>query len=170
MTACPSSQYKISLQKPVGWNVKKSLVKDPTGTPIGSAFIYIAGSFDTLPTPINLNRWRYKADSKYSLCSSPHSTTLHILNPCPSALSQGRYTWRHDSCLHQILDFISLRLFSSDHLYGDIDKYRAIENPVTTIPLDILRPFHTRPKNRIQCASNAHSSRSHLIRFWAMRI
>ena len=27
--------------------------------------------------------------------------------------------------------------------------------------LSLLRPFHTRPKNQIQCASNAHSSRSH---------
>ena len=33
-----------------------------------------------------------------------------------------------------------------------------------------LRPFHTRPKNRIQCASNAHSSHSHLNPVWAMHI
>ena len=38
-----------------------------------------------------------------------------------------------------------------------------MEGGLTSIYIIVaLRPFHTRPKNRIQCASNVHSSHSHL--------
>ena len=33
-------------------------------------------------------------------------TTAHILNACPIALDQGRYTWRRDSALKKILQGI----------------------------------------------------------------
>ena len=39
---------------------------------------------------------------------------------------------------------------------------RCQESGVVPRMLCNLRPFHTWPKNRIQCASNVHSSRSHL--------
>ena len=108
------------------------------GLPAGQFSFILRAASGTLPTPMKLNHWRYKADPQCLHCSSPHSTTLHILNACPSALSKGRYTWRHDSVLCQILDSLSLHLSSLGSLYGDIDGYRAIENPVATIPLDIL--------------------------------
>ena len=63
----------------------------------------------------------------------PQATTLH--NGCPSA---GRCTWRHDSVLRHILIFLSSQLSGLDVLYGDIDGFRAIESPATTVPLDIL--------------------------------
>ena len=31
------------------------------------------------------------------------STTQHILNGCQTALLQCRYTWRHDSVLHELV-------------------------------------------------------------------
>ena len=37
-----------------------------------------------------------------------------------------------------VRDFLSLHLSSLGRLYGDIDGYRAIENPIMTISLDIL--------------------------------
>ena len=37
-------------------------------------------------------------DPSCQLCGRPASLR-HILNACPSALNQGRYTWRHDSVL-----------------------------------------------------------------------
>ena len=40
----------------------------------------------------------------------------------------------------------------------------------TCLSLLLLRPFHTRPKKWIQCASNAHFACSHLNPVWAMRI
>ena len=68
------------------------------GMPAGQlSFLLRAGS-DTLPTPLNLRRWRLRPDAKCLLCDNP-CTVQHILNGCPVSLSQGRYTWRHDKAL-----------------------------------------------------------------------
>ena len=54
---------------------------------------------NTAPTPLNLRRWGVQSvDPSCQLCGRPASLR-HILNACPSALHQGRYTWRHDSVL-----------------------------------------------------------------------
>ena len=54
---------------------------------------------NTAPTPLNLRRWGHQSvDPSCQLCGRPASLR-HILNACPSALNQGRYTWRHDSVL-----------------------------------------------------------------------
>ena len=54
---------------------------------------------NTAPTPLNLRRWGHQSvDPSCQLCGRPASLR-HILNGCPSALNQGRYTWRHDSVL-----------------------------------------------------------------------
>ena len=108
------------------------------GLPSGQLSFILRAASDTLPTPMNLTRWRYKSDPKCPLCGSLQATTLHILNACPSALSQGCYTWRHDSVLQHILIFLSSQLSGLGVLYGDIDGFRAIESPATTVPLDIL--------------------------------
>ena len=62
------------------------------------SFLLREGS-DTLPTPLNLRRWRLRPDAKCPLCDNPWPTVQHILNGCPASLSQGRYTWRHDRAL-----------------------------------------------------------------------
>ena len=54
---------------------------------------------NTLPTPDNLRRWgQQTVDPTCPLCGCS-STLRHILNGCKVALHQGRFTWRHDSCL-----------------------------------------------------------------------
>ena len=139
MTACQSSQYKISLRKPVGGSVKIRFGQGSNRDSQRVSFHLYCGKL--LISYLLLWNWIIgviKQIHNVVHCSSPHSTTLHILNACPSALSKGRYTWRHDSVLCQILDSLSLHLSSLGSLYGDIDGYRAIENPVATIPLDIL--------------------------------
>ena len=77
------------------------------GHPPGQLSFILRGASDTLSTPMNLFCWRYRADPKCPLCSSPQATTLHILNACPIALSQGRFIWRHDSVLQHILRVLS---------------------------------------------------------------
>ena len=59
------------------------------------SFILRAAS-DTLPTPVNLQRWHIQCDVKCSVCGNTHLTTAHVLGGCPVALSQGRFTYRHD--------------------------------------------------------------------------
>ena len=101
------------------------------------SFILKAGS-DTLPHPLNLRRWKVQCDSKCPLCYSFRPTTAHILNGCPTALDQGRYTWRHDSALKKILQGIIPLLRSNSKLYADIDQWRAEDTPPSTIPPNIL--------------------------------
>ena len=62
------------------------------GRPAGQlSFLLRAGS-DTLPTPLNLKRWRIRVDANCTLCGALSPTVLHILNGCPIALNQSRYT------------------------------------------------------------------------------
>ena len=83
------------------------------------SFLLRAGS-DTLPTPLNLARWRIQTDPCCPLCNSQRPTILHILNGCPVALNQGRYTWRHDSVLAYIVSFLSPLLDDDQTLYADL--------------------------------------------------
>ena len=57
------------------------------------SFILRCG-FDTLSSPMNLHRWRIQLHSHCPLCKSPQATVNHILNGCPIALEDGRYSWR----------------------------------------------------------------------------
>ena len=68
----------------------------------------IIAASDTLPTPLSMFRWRYRTDSKCPLCRNHFPTTKHILNACPIALS------------------------------GDHRCFRDMENPPSTVPIEIL--------------------------------
>ena len=61
--------------------------------PPGQLSFILRAASDTLPTPLNLRRWKFRVDSKCTLCSSTRPTVLHILNACPTSLNQGRFTW-----------------------------------------------------------------------------
>ena len=55
---------------------------------------------NVLPTLDNLKRWgKTVVDLKCDLCGFSNPTLKHILNGCPVALKQDRYTWRHDKIL-----------------------------------------------------------------------
>ena len=41
---------------------------------------------------------------KCTLCGFSKPTLKHVLNGCPMALKQGRYTWRHDSILLRLVE------------------------------------------------------------------
>ena len=98
----------------------------------------------------------------------------HILNACPVALNQGRYTWRHDSVLQKIVDHIKTYLDSDENLYADLPNHRASDNPPATIPPEILvtsaRPDIvivsvalmelTIPYNSPESLTNAHARKS----------
>ena len=108
------------------------------GLPTGQlSFLLRAGS-DTLPTPMNLKRWKIKCDEKCPLCDSPWCTTHHILNGCPVALSQGRYTWRHDCALKKLASALGRHIEPGEKLYADLPGFRASDNPHSTIPPDFV--------------------------------
>ena len=64
----------------------------------------LASTYDTLPSPTNLKRWRITTEAMCTLCSKEVCTTGHILGACKVALRQGRYTFRHDTVLHQVIE------------------------------------------------------------------
>ena len=54
--------------------------------------------YDLLPTPQNKNVWFNTEENKCLLCGGV-GTLNHILSSCKVALSQGRYTYRHNKVL-----------------------------------------------------------------------
>eukprot|EP01116_Phalansterium_solitarium_P012518 TRINITY_DN288_c0_g1_i4.p1 TRINITY_DN288_c0_g1~~TRINITY_DN288_c0_g1_i4.p1 ORF type:complete len:1252 (-),score=337.45 TRINITY_DN288_c0_g1_i4:506-4261(-) len=73
----------------------------------------INAQLHTLPSESNKRRWQMiPVDSHCRLklvpengspaldtCGTPNPTEMHVLCSCPGALTQGRYTWRHNSVL-----------------------------------------------------------------------
>ena len=57
--------------------------------------------YDLLPSPTNLQLWKLSEDLSCPLCDNIGSMR-HILSSCPTALSQGRYRWRHNQVLGEI--------------------------------------------------------------------
>ena len=64
--------------------------------PKGVLSFAIKSSVNGLNTPDNLKRWGIRKTNKCDLCHN-RSNLEHILNWCPVALKQDRFTWRHDS-------------------------------------------------------------------------
>ena len=102
----------------------------------GQLSFKIRAPLDTLPTPLNLVRWRYRTDPKCPLCRYRFPTTKHILNACPIALSQDRYTWRHDSILRKLLVFLRQHLKDKGKLFGDLKRFRVMEKPPSTVSIE----------------------------------
>ena len=61
--------------------------------------------YDTLPTPVNLHRWGRRDDPLCRLCGQK-GTMAHILTGCKTALTRGRYRWRHDKVLAVLADIL----------------------------------------------------------------
>ena len=66
----------------------------------------LASKYDTLPSPANLKRWRITTETMCTLCSKDVCTTAHILGACKVSLQQGRYTFRHDTVLREVIEVL----------------------------------------------------------------
>ena len=75
-----------------------------------------------LPNNSNLARWKKSVDSACGLCKTNTQTQLHILNNCQSSVISGRYTWRHNSVLTTLCNYLTqLPEFT---LFADIPGYQ----------------------------------------------
>ena len=74
--------------------------------PLPNSFL-IRSVYDLLPSNANLVRWGKKEDPTCPLCNG-RQTTEHVLSSCKVALSQGRYTWRHNRVLQELAVAISM--------------------------------------------------------------
>ena len=79
---------------------------------------------NTLPSQDNLKRWNItNVDQNCVLCGKVNPTLRHVLTGCPVSLTQGRFTWRHDSVLKRIV------------ILGRVDKksQQKKRNPPTSL-------------------------------------
>ena len=105
--------------------------------PRGVARFAINAGLNTLPTADNLVRWGKRTSDICSVCSSNQKQTLHhVLSNCSTALEQGRYTWRHNSVLRTIFNFVRDGLRPGMEIFVDLDSFDS--GTGGTIPPDIL--------------------------------
>jgi hypothetical protein len=90
---------------------------------------------NSLTSPDNLCRWGKRKFSSCPICSSRSCTLAHITNFCPSALNQGRFTWRHDSVLQHITTTLKSLATEGTEVFADL---RGFQINGGTIPADIL--------------------------------
>ena len=90
---------------------------------------------NTLPSLDNLKRWGKRVSDRCSFCGNTE-TLAHILSNCSTALTQGRYTWRHNSVLNSIIDLIQPCLKAGMILYADMPGFQAPHGG--TIPPHVL--------------------------------
>ena len=76
------------------------------------------------------------------MCHYKPCTVHHIL--IPTALTQERYTWRHDSILLGLVDILRSNLDSDATVHADSPGLRASDNPPLTVPLSLV-PTTARP-------------------------
>ena len=107
------------------------------GLPAGQLSFLARALIDSLPTPISLARWNMRISPSCPLCNQPTCTAKHVLSCCPTALHQGRFTWRHDRALRIILDFATSHQ-PNGQVFCDLEGLRSAENPPSTIPPEIL--------------------------------
>jgi hypothetical protein len=116
-------------------NVDFTWKADLFNLPRGVAKFLINSILNTLPTKDNLARWGKVLSKSCDLCGN-YETMNHVLSGCPTALNQGRFTWRHDSVLARIATFIT----SEDS--SDLEIYSDAGGRAWTIPPDILPTFN----------------------------
>ena len=80
----------------------------------------VGATYDTLPSPSNLHRWRISTETSCFLCGKSVCTVAHILGGCKKSLDQGRFTYRHDSVLTVIISY--LREFLTSYRVASKEK------------------------------------------------
>ena len=97
---CEWVQWDDVLQQDRSWNEVLQLESDTLWR------FQISANEDQLPSQSMLKRWKYVEDATCRVCSDKVGSLSHILSCCTSSLSQGRYTWRHDSILLSIYESV----------------------------------------------------------------
>ena len=70
----------------------------------------IGSTYNTLATPSNQLRWGMLSENTCMLCKKPNCTITHILSGCYFSLEKGRYGYRHDLVLKEVVSAIEIFL------------------------------------------------------------
>ena len=73
--------------------------------PLRLSFI-IRSVYDLLTSPANLCRWGLTDDTNCILCDRS-GTLEHVLSSCSTSVTQGRYRWRHDTVLSELVGWLA---------------------------------------------------------------
>ena len=87
----------------------------------GTLKFLLNASIDTLPTAVNLKRWKKSPSDLCTLCKG-RQTTNHVLNTCSIALNSKRFTWRHDTILQYIVNSVDTAKFQ---VFSDLPGHQA---------------------------------------------
>ena len=94
--------WESALQRSLSWNDLFHMA------PLRISFI-LRSVYDLLPSNANLVKWKKTDDPSCPLCKE-RQTVEHVLSSCRAALSQGRYTWRHNQVLKVLAEAIEFNL------------------------------------------------------------
>ena len=97
---------------------------------------------DTLNTKANLFRWGKSLTNKCKHCDCVE-TLHHVLNCCPTFLSQGRYTWRHNNILKCFVNVATESTGPDKKIFHDIPSLPGY-SPTSTIPMN-CSPTNLKP-------------------------
>ncbi|GFO02079.1 reverse transcriptase [Plakobranchus ocellatus] len=93
------TNWDTAVQRSLTWNDIWHMA------PLRISFL-IRSICDLLLSNANMVRWGKKDDPTYPPCQG-RQTTEHVLSSCKVALSEGRYTWRHNRVLQELASVIS---------------------------------------------------------------
>ncbi|XP_038058908.1 uncharacterized protein LOC119730191 [Patiria miniata] len=121
--------------------------------PSGQLAFLIRAGCDTLPSPVNLARWKVQHDTRCGLCHQPRCTLAHILSACQKALTLGHYTWRHDCVLKCIARHLAINTEKSEQeLLLRVDLPGMLTEQ-STIPASVCTT-NLRPDIFLQCGES----------------
>ena len=103
--------------------------------PQGVLKFAINAGVNTLPSLDNLRRWGKRVNDRCPFCGN-FGTLAHILSNCTTALTQGRYTWRHNSVLNSVIKLMQPLLKQGMILFSDLPGLQAPHGG--TIPPHVL--------------------------------
>ena len=96
---CQWSNWSSYIQNDLRW-------ADILAMPPNLLAFSLNATFNTLPSPAHLERMKIQTESSCALCGRAPCTVKHILSGCNKALHQGRYEFRHDNVLRDLLSAI----------------------------------------------------------------
>ena len=94
--------WESALQRSLSWNDLFHMA------PLRISFI-LRSVYDLLPSNANLVKWGKSEDPSCPLCKE-RQTVEHVLSSCKTALSQGRYTWRHNQVLRELAEAVEFNM------------------------------------------------------------
>ena len=114
----------------------------------------LGATFDTLPSPSNLKRWRLITESSCFLCRKSICTSAHILGACKIALHQGRFSFRHDKVLCEsvviLKNFLSSYKPNKSSDINFINFVREGKKPKTAPREGFLGILHSAPDRNLE--------------------